>query len=299
MARSRAELDAIRKLHALADRLTPELRRRLDKALAGLQDSASLAEIERALRTSDAFLLHDLASTLPSQLSASVAVLAKIFAQGADVGRQLLLHAAQGARIGMRFDSTNLFAQAAAKRSAAELVTRITQETRKAIRSMVVRGFADGTPPRELARLIKPIIGLTEKQALAVAKLKSRLIAEGLSQTATAERVASVASRYRRARALTIARTEVIRASADGQMAAWQEAVGKGLLAASSQKVWITTADDRLCRFCRPLDGTVATLGTKFRTALGRVDGPPLHPNCRCAIAVQPMAVGKRQGRAA
>ncbi len=280
------ELAALRRLQAIADAATPRLRRQVQQALDRIAANASVAQIERALRTSDAFALHDLAARLPIELQASVALLEGLFRKGAEVGKLLLPGAA---RIGIRFDSTNRFAQAAAKKSAAEFVTGVTQQTRDAIRQLVVRGFADGIPPRELAQLIKPIIGLTEKQATAVARLKAQLIADGVSRAEAQRQIVAAAERLRKVRSITIARTEVIRASAQGQMAAWQEAVGSGLLSARSQKVWITTPDDRLCRYCRPMNGQTATLGTPFRSLLlGRIDAPPLHPQCRCAIGVIP-----------
>jgi SPP1 gp7 family putative phage head morphogenesis protein len=88
------------------------------------------------------------------------------------------------------------------------------------------------------------------------------------------------------ARAETIARTETIAASNRGQQEAWDQAVEEGLLTGNETQEWITTPDDRTCPICEPLDGVNVALGEQFDTELGKVDGPPAHPRCRCALAL-------------
>lgn len=287
---SRAE--TLRRLQALADQAMPEVRRQVEKALDALQASVPLAKIEQALLAHDALKLHDLTASLPLRLRPVVALLEGVFLHGAAAGRLLLPEAA---RIGWRFDSTNPFAQAAARKSAAQLVTQVTEETRQALRSLVTEAFRNGVTPRELAKQIQPLVGLTTRQAQAVQAARQRAIAQGTSRSAALEQAGAYADTLRRRRSLTIARTEVIRASSEGQQAAWQEAVAKGLLPALSTQLWITTPDDRLCRYCRAMDHRTAVLGAKFQTPLGRVAGPPLHPNCRCAIAVIPASMARRR----
>jgi hypothetical protein len=87
-----------------------------------------------------------------------------------------------------------------------------------------------------------------------------------------------------RKRAEAIARTETIRFSTLGQLAGFDDALARGLLATNIRKIWITTDDDRLCKFCRKLNGETRGLREKFRTKFGVVDGPPAHPLCRCAL---------------
>ena len=122
--------------------------------------------------------------------------------------------------------------------------------------------------------MIRPLIGLTSRQAAAVLKLRT---AKGVL---AADRYAAQLLKHR---ALTIARTETIRASVDGQLAIWREAQRQGLLPMNARKRWIVTPDDRLCPQCAPLKGVEVPLNSPFP---GGVDGPPLHPNCRCAVSV-------------
>jgi len=94
-----------------------------------------------------------------------------------------------------------------------------------------------------------------------------------------------------------IARTETIRASARGSQALYQSWDVKA-------KQWHTVADDRRCPWCAEMDGTIIPIGGTFfekdtdftvpSAATGNpvtmkltyeaVQGPPLHPNCRCQI---------------
>ena len=73
-------------------------------------------------------------------------------------------------------------------------------------------------------------------------------------------------------RAMTIARTEVINAHAEGQL----DAFGKlGVEELGVKAEWSTAGDDRVCEQCAPLEGNVYTIDE----ARGMI---PLHPNCRC-----------------
>ena len=93
--------------------------------------------------------------------------------------------------------------------------------------------------------------------------------------------------------ALRIARTETARAVTRGSIEAWNQT---GVVTA---KEW--DASDDSCPFCAEMDGrtigtgepywdkgqemTVEFEGRNIRLPMGLVvDGPPLHPNCRCAL---------------
>lgn len=74
-------------------------------------------------------------------------------------------------------------------------------------------------------------------------------------------------------RAKRIAETEVTRAYAEGNMAAWQAA---GII---QQRRWETAADERVCPVCGPLQGQERGLNEPFD---GGIMNPPAHPRCRC-----------------
>jgi len=81
-------------------------------------------------------------------------------------------------------------------------------------------------------------------------------------------------------RAEMIAVTEVTRAFAEGNRAAWQES---GII---TRMRWETAADELVCPTCAPLQGQLAEVTATFDGGLF----PPAHPRCRCWIT--PVVVG-------
>lgn len=212
-----------------------------------------------------------------------------------------------------RFDITNPRAQAWARERSSSLITGVSKTTREAIRGVIERAFSEGIPPRAAARLIRPMIGLTPKDAQAVMNLRARL-EDASGQTVYAgsrairvpedgfsdEEIENYTDRYSdrllQDRSETISRTETIAASNEGQRELWEQMVEDGLLDASEQREWSVAEDDRLCPICEDLDGQLAGLDEEFVTMDGeRVIGPPAHPNCRCATVLS----GKKAQRAA
>lgn len=190
-----------------------------------------------------------------------------------------------------RFDATSPETIAFAQQFSGRFIREINDETRKGIRAAVVRSAQGQLTPRQLASVIRPMLGLTARQVQAVARRRAALFQAGVKDID--KRIERYAAKLLRQRAQTIARTETIAAATEGQLAAWKAAQQRGLLDSSARKVWIVTPDDRLCPVCRPLDGQRVPLSAAFVTANGAVFGPPAHPNCRCAVglAVERVAV--------
>lgn len=287
---TRAEREAVIRLRRMADALEPTLQRQVHRALLALQDAVRLDRLERAIATRDAFALYDFMGTLPVRLQQAVRTLSRAHAQGGVIGKALL----KAAGVNVRFDGANPFAIVEARENAARMVTQVTAETRKAIRTIVSRSFTEGIPPREAAQLIRPLIGLTDAHARAVLARRRDLIASGVSRATAAKDALRYSSKLLKYRSVLIARTEIMTASNAGEIASWREAQRLGLMG-RADKLWIVTPDDRLCPKCRPMDGIVVPLDAKFPTPFGRVDGPPMHPNCRCAVGVQPAVAKKRK----
>lgn len=193
------------------------------------------------------------------------------------------------APITFRFDYRDPAAIAAAERAAAALVTRVTLETRLALRAMVVKGLKDGIPPAKLARLIQDSVGLNAPQATALMNYRANLEeAGGLSAT----RLESVVEKYRqqllRARKYMIARTETMRVLNAGKLDAALQAQAKGLLSADTTKEWVTAPeelDPPVCDKCVPLDGERVLLDAPFSSG---ESSPPAHPHCRCTLKIHP-----------
>ena len=206
-------------------------------------------------------------------------------AEAAKTLQQLYLEALHGgARIAakplkMAFDVANPAAIAWAQENAALLVTAISDEARETIRNLVVAGFENGIPPRDTARLIRANIWLTPRDANAVVKRYQKMVEEGVTRTAARARAEKHTQKLIRSRAQTIARTETMRASNEGQAQLWQQAREMGLLTGRERKVW-QVADP--CPICAPLDGESVGMDEEFSVG----QDPPLHPRCRCTISL-------------
>jgi hypothetical protein len=105
-----------------------------------------------------------------------------------------------------------------------------------------------------------------------------RVLAEGLANGSGARTIAREMSSIitektpRRAlqRALTLARTEIIGAHAEGQLDAFEEL---GVEEIQVLAEWSTAGDDLVCPLCEPLEGAIMTI----QEARGLI---PRHPNC-------------------
>ena len=102
-----------------------------------------------------------------------------------------------------------------------------------------------------------------------------RALADGIAQGQGAKQVAREMTKIvkvTRDRALTIARTEIVRAHHTGNIA---EMKRLGIQGVKVLAEWKTAGDNRVCASCAGLEGRVFTVK--------RIEGLiPLHPNCRC-----------------
>lgn len=175
-----------------------------------------------------------------------------------------------------------------AENRAAELVVDITEGQMAAMRSVVNMAATNGDfTTEELSRVIRPTVGLTQKEAGAVSKYFRTLTVNGRS-TSDAQKLAQTYSeRLLRHRAMRISRTELAFAYNQGNDQAMQQAQDQGMVS-WYKKTWCTAEDERVCIYCGPLDGTTINKDEYFQDSYGRkVLLPPLHPHCRCCIGYQ------------
>lgn len=129
----------------------------------------------------------------------------------------------------------------------------ITAAMDQQISRVLAQGMADGLGPRTIAKQLNAVIrgggadlGITDT----------------LGRFMPAER-----------RAQILARTEIIRAHAEGQL---QEFENWGAVEVHVKAEWITAGDNRVCPECADLEGSIFTI----EVARGMI---PLHAQCRCA----------------
>jgi hypothetical protein len=181
----------------------------------------------------------------------------------------------------------NLRAEEWVNAEAALLVREVSNETRLAVQSIIMRGQQEGLSVAQQGRLIRQHIGLTQRGEEAVLNRMALLRRQGLSDEAVEAAGRRYYEKLVRQRAQLIARTETIRAANRGQQALWEQAMVEGFLDLERKKVWIVTPDDRLCPLCEGMEGQTVPVSQPFNSPLGPVMTPDLHPGCRCAMALE------------
>lgn len=171
----------------------------------------------------------------------------------------------------------------------AELVVDLTAEQQAALRILIHRlGIEQQMGPEELARYLRPVIGLTQQETEAVMRFRESLLQEGLDPKKVEHRTQNYAAWLNRRRAERIARTELAFAYNFGHFEQIRQAVEMGSLPKGRVvKVFSTADDERVCPRCGPLDGARIDLEETFPGATKRlpyVFVPPLHPRCRCTV---------------
>jgi len=215
--------------------------------------------------------VREMATRMRADLAKEIAAIARPYAAvmadaGARSGLAALPQSIPAVADMVEFGQANPLAVRAAENTAIRMANTVAQTTARNVSEHVAEGIRTGETIDEMAEWIAD---------------------EGFSES----------------RATMIARTESAYAYTEGRIEAWKETgVVQG-------KQWLLSPD--ACEFCEaaarqygektvPLDTPFYTLGTTLTGVAGgrmkltyrNVDGPPLHPNCRCdTIAVtQPEA---------
>lgn len=183
-------------------------------------------------------------------------------------------------------DDSDVFVKAWIQTHGGELITRLSEESRRAVAAIILRGQAERILPRDMAKQIRPLIGLTEIQAQANVNYREKIyrsyLEGGASSTVAAARADKAAVKYasqqHRFRAETIVHTELAFAYNRGAHMGVSQAVSDRLMG-RCEMVWSTAGTNRVCGRCLALKDTVVG-----HTDESGVTLPPLHPRCRCAI---------------
>ena len=192
-----------------------------------------------------------------------------------------------------------------AESRAAEFVTNVTQTQIEGIRALIQRATGlEGMGVDELARAIRPMVGLAQQAAMSVMNYYETLRANGISEKRALDRTIRLAARKHRERAYLIARTEMATAYNRGAHEGTKQAQAAGLLG-ECVKVWCTADDERVCKtICYPLNNTEWPMDDDIMydytykrsgiTSVRRINHgltdsgagkhPPAHPGCRCAV---------------
>lgn len=162
-----------------------------------------------------------------------------------------------------------------------KLIREITEAQHKAINTLVRQAaLSDTMTVDELARSIRPCIGLTERQSAQAKAFYDQLREQGVPERRALERQATYAARLHRQRAATIAETEMAYAYNAGYHQTVTEQIASGELPPKTKKMWLTAADERVCPQCGAMEGETVLVSENFSCGAAY---PPAHPNCHCA----------------
>lgn len=189
------------------------------------------------------------------------------------------------------FDSNDIGVRVWNEQNAARFVTNCTSQQIDALAAVVrCATELDGMSSTELARVIRPMIGLNKPQAEANMRFYQSLIGNGVSEKKAREQSIKYTERQQRYRAQMIARTEIAASYNEGRDIAVKQAQKQGFMG-KCRRVWITADTERTCDYCTSLDGTDVGMDEDFIMEIGKkvprtvkVRCPPAHPHCMCVL---------------
>ncbi len=139
------------------------------------------------------------------------------------------------------------------------------------------QAFTAPIPQQKIELLYQRAFTELEGVTAAMDQQMSRILATGLTRGDGPRKIArdlrKNVAKMTKTRAITIARTEIVRAHSEGQLDAFELL---GVKEVGVQVEWLTAGDDRVCLQCVDMEGTIFTIDEAR-------DLIPRHPNCRCA----------------
>ncbi|MBC3798039.1 hypothetical protein [Acetobacterium tundrae] len=156
----------------------------------------------------------------------------------------------------------------------ADLITKVTDQQKDAIASLTERVTTGEFTADELAKAIRPTIGLNAPQQKAnanyYAHVKAQLtkdnpkITEAEAESKAREAALKYAEKQQRYRAQMIAENEIALAYKTGVQEAMHQAVDQGVMKLNV-KTWVTAGTELVCEECGALNGITIKLDDHFR----------------------------------
>ena len=188
--------DTRRRFRAEARKFGPRLRSAFLQAIQDIAITADLRRLEQALEARDTGAVIELLELKPEFYAPlNEALRATVIGGGAYFVDSLpRKHPGTGTTLVIRFQGDHPRARRFIEQSGGDLITNIVEKQRAMVRSYLASGVADGRGPKAVAldlvgrvnrqtgRRTGGIIGLTERDALSVAKLRLQLLSDGRGQ---------------------------------------------------------------------------------------------------------------------
>jgi len=286
LARRRIELldpaDYAAKLRFLND-LEPKMAR----AALGLWKK------QQGLITDEVVRRVNAAAKIPARILDAWEEQAQVFVEKSALPATLLSLETAGRRMARKINSTrkDIFGfdlearliQQWATAQAGALIVNLTQAQRAACNALIVKHvYQDPLSPYQLGRLLRCIVGLTERETLAVLHFRERLLGSGLSGDQIANQAERYAARLLKLRGERIGRTELANAYGKGIFESVNQARAEGYIEGQVNKKWDAIDDEkRTCSICLDLDGEEVPYDQAFSNGS---DHDPAHIMCRCSV---------------
>lgn len=173
-----------------------------------------------------------------------------------------------------------------------ELITNMADSQMNAVNEVIKYGINTGNfTVDELARALRPLIGLTRPQMNANMRYLNSLLNNGMSHKQAREKAFNYAARQHRQRADVIARNETAVAYRAGAQIGIKDAQRNGLMGIVV-KDWFSARDGHVCPICVALDrdGQNVPFDAPFVIKSGKYKGRTAqddkgaHVGCRCAV---------------
>lgn len=172
---------------------------------------------------------------------------------------------------------------------AAQFITNCTNTQIEGLRAVVRQAATlENMTVDQLARAVRPLVGLTRDQSRANLNYYTKLIESGTKEKRAQYLASQYAAKQHRYRGYNIARTELAFAYNKGADIGIRQAQEAGYMG-EMVKIWYTADDERQCEWCSSLDGKRIAMDEEFDfktrlTTPGIRLTPPAHPSCRCVV---------------
>lgn len=288
-----------RKINQLLDKLEPAAARAFLRAVANIRSRSRLRDLEAAIQLQDIDRVMRVVGLSSGAWADVTEAVRRAYIEGG-----ALVAADAPSQLGFVFDINNPQAQAWLATHSSNFVTRINQDQREAIRSVLAAGFDAGRNPRSIAldivgrinratgRRDGGIVGLTSQMSVYVQNARSELenldagyltrkrrdkrfdrlvqraIADGkpLSATDINRITGRYADRLLKLRGDNIGRTEVLGSLNQGMDQALRQAVDENLVRPEGiKRIWDATGDSRTRPDHVAADGQEVGLNEPFR----------------------------------
>ena len=180
------------------------------------------------------------------------------------------------------FDTTMTSVKAWTDSQSGKLIVELTAAQVGSVHALLQDQIALGvTSPHILAQRIKPLVGLTLKEAKAVSRSIASLTEAGLTASVINDRTADYAKFLHKNRAARIARTELSNGYNFGHLDSVRQANAEGWLPGVPEKDWIAGGADP-CEIC--MENQAAGFIALDAVFPSGDQHPTAHPHCECSL---------------